>query len=216
MPPSKPIRATFRAREETKPWENQPDSSNTTARSLLTSRHASVSKTGTSSTSTCPRKNSKSKARAAWIAAFHFATPGKCSPAWPVAARSTTSSPSGTTSSTAASGAKRSTACTRRTTSPSSPAASVLLPARVPARSASSSHPWRLKPSKPPSSTRALKKAGSCPSRPRFARTAKSPSSAPVPPVSPAPPNSTRPAIMSPSSSAPTASAACSNTASRT
>jgi len=76
--------------------------------------------------------------------------------------------------------------------------------------------PVAIKTIEAPSSTRALKKAGSCPSRPRFARTAKSPSLAPAPPVSPAPPSSTKPGIMSPSSSAPTALAACSNTASRT
>ena len=51
------------------------------------------------------------------------------------------------------------------------------------------------------------------PSRRRCAPARKSPSSAPAPPGWPPPPNSTGPAIGSRSSSAPTASAACSCTA---
>ena len=66
------------------------------------------------------------------------------------------------------------------------------------------------------SSTAAGKRAGSCPRRRRCAPARRSPSSAPVPPVSPPPRSSTAPATASPSSSAPTAPAACSCTASRT
>ncbi len=86
-----------------------------------------------------------SKAPAAWIAAFRFATPASCSAAWPPAAPSTTSSPNGTTWSIAASGTRPWSGCTRPTISPISPAASARPRAKAPACWASSAPPVTIK-----------------------------------------------------------------------
>ena len=82
------------------------------------------------------RRPRRSRARAAWTAAFRSAR---------AAARSTTSFRTGTTSSIATSGSRRSTCCTRPTTSPSSPAASARRRARRRARSTSTTIPVGIK-----------------------------------------------------------------------
>ena len=95
----------------------------------------------------------RSRARAAWIAAYRSARPG---------ARSTTSFRTGTISSTGSNGARRSTCCTRRTIFRNSPAASVRRRAKRRARSTSTTIPSASSRSSTSSSTRAGKRAGSC------------------------------------------------------
>ena len=109
------------------------------------------------------RRTADARARAAWTAAFRFATP---------AARWETSFPTGTIWCIATTGAKRSIGCTPRTTFPSSPAASAPRRAKRPACWASTKIRWRSSRSKCRSPIAASTKAGSCPSR-RTMRTGK-------------------------------------------
>ncbi len=106
----------------------------------------------------------RSRARAAWIAAFRSAR---------AAARSTTSFRTGTISSIASSGAPRSTRCIRPTTFRSSPGASAPRRARRRARSTSTTTRSASSRSSISSSTRAGRKAGSCRSRRREDRQAR-------------------------------------------
>ena len=106
-------------------------------------------------------------------------------------------------------GRTRSTGCTRRTTSRSSPAASARRPAKARACSASTSRRSPSRPSRRDHRQGLRRGLGRAPSRRRSAPARRWRSSAPAPPGWPPPPSSTAPATWSPSSSGPTASAAC-------
>ncbi len=144
------------------------------------------------------REASHSRARAAWIAACRSARPD---------VRSTISFPTGTIWSIAAAGKKRCASCTRPTISRNSPDASVLRRAKPRACWASTSLRSRSSRSKKTSSSADFSKAGSIPSRRKFAPERKSPLSAQAPRDWLRRSNCAAPDTRSPSTKKPTASA---------
>ena len=173
--------------------------------------HGRASATGTSSTTTCPRRRCASRARAAWTAACRSATPGTLHRrAWPRAARSTTSSPSGTTWSTAASGARRSTRLHKTNNFPEFTGRVCPAPCEGSCVLGINEPPVTIKNIECAIIDKGFEEGWIVARAARRCAPARRwRSSAPARRAWPPPRSSTRPATRSPSSSAPTASAAC-------
>ena len=140
-------RADDRQAERLEPWANRPASWNSSASCRRTARRSSAFSDWDEFHLHFPDEQAaRSRARAAWIAAFRSATPARCIAGHGLRLPDQQPDPGverpGLSRPLAA---RRSTGCTRPTTSPSSPAGSAPRPARAPACWASIEPPVTIK-----------------------------------------------------------------------